>query len=585
MNNKDFFSEIYRGCDEGYITLTLLPERKTLWFKVKELDKFCESARKYGAKTNTFFGVGLRRKILAHNLRGRDSDIAVITALYADIDVKSGAHAQSALPDSTEKAIEFLNSLPIQSSIIVNSGNGLHAYWLLEAPFEIQGAQDKEYITSIFKGWSKFVNANARERGWKLDNVSDLARVLRVPGSVNYKLKNGSICKILASNGTRYQLDKFEPYMGDKNKAHERVQKNKPSKGDAHRVLEKCDFIRYCKENAKSLPKPYWHVMITNLAQVKGGEELIHDLSRPYPKYNVGETDKKLQRAISENKPRTCEYIREHLGFDCGKDCGIKAPVVHGIPGIEQQFADIVNSENLDSDMIYSKENMKLCAFAKVNMPAEYAKLKSKLRGKVNLRDFEKAVRFESQKNNRNEHESGNEPLKLGGINLNGAVMSQGWSVTMEHGVLKESHSKDGGTMTVVCQSPVVITKRLENFDDGTEKIELSFFRDRKWKRIIASRSSVFNRTSVIKYADSGLPISSSSAAELVAYLSDYENANISKIPLVKSIARVGWVDKYSFFPYVKEKEIIFESESSEVNGIIDATIPHGSIETWKNML
>lgn len=608
MNNNDFFNEIYKGCDEGYITLTLLPERKTLWFKINKLDKLYEAVKKYGAKTNTFFGVGLRKKILPHNLRGRDSDISCITALYSDIDVKSNAHAQTSLPNSIDEAIEFLNTLPMQSSIIVNSGNGLHAYWLLETPFKIHGAKDREYISSIFKGWSKFVNENARNRGFKLDNVSDLARVLRAPGSVNYKLKNGSICKVLSSNGKGYQLSEFEPYMSNMDKVHERVHKNEVSKGDAHRILEKCDFIRYCKENAKELPEPYWHVMITNLVGVTGGAELIHELSAPYPRYNADETDRKIKRAIAENKPHTCEYIKEHLGFDCGKNCNIKSPVVHGIPGVEQQFMDLVDRENLDSDSIFSKENMKLCAFAKVNMPSEYARLKSKLKGKINLRDFEKAVRFETRKNENNEHKSGSKILKLGEINLNGAIVPQGWDVTMEHGVLKESHYKDSNTMTVVCKSPVVITKRLENFDDGTEKIELSFFRDKKWKRLIASRSSVFNRTSVIKYADSGLPISSSSAAEMVAYLSDYENANISKIPLVKSIARVGWIVrdrtgqdankvnsqeenqpantlggiKMDFFPYVKEKEIIFESESSEVNGIIDATIPHGNFETWK---
>ena len=128
MNSKEFFNEIYKGCDEGYITLTLLPQRKTLWFKVKELGKLCEAARKYGANTNTFFGVGLRKKILPHNLRGRDSDISCVAALYSDIDVKSDAHAEMELPTSVSEAVEFLRTLPLKPSIIVNSGNGLHAY-------------------------------------------------------------------------------------------------------------------------------------------------------------------------------------------------------------------------------------------------------------------------------------------------------------------------------------------------------------------------------------------------------------------------------------------------------------------------
>lgn len=39
MDTKDFLSEIYEGCREGYLTLTTLPERKTLWFKVSEIEK------------------------------------------------------------------------------------------------------------------------------------------------------------------------------------------------------------------------------------------------------------------------------------------------------------------------------------------------------------------------------------------------------------------------------------------------------------------------------------------------------------------------------------------------------------------
>lgn len=582
MDTKEFFAEIYKGCDEGYITLTLLPERRTLWFKLSELEKLEQAIKKYSNKTNAYFGVCLRKRILPNNLRGKDNDISTVTTLYADIDIKSKAHAQTALPSSVKEAADFLNLLPLKATIIVNSGNGLHAYWLLDTPVKIQSAKDQEYISSVFKGWSRLLSLKANELGWKLDNVSDLARVLRVPGSINHKLKNMAICKVLGNNGTRYQLAEFEPYVGGYEINNERVQKSKPQRGDAQRILEKCDFIRYCKDNAKILPEPYWHAMITNLVPTVGGPQLVHELSQPYPKYSKSETEEKIRRAISENKPHTCKYIQEHLGFECSKKCNVKAPIVHGTPSKEQSFMDLLDSGEVSSDKIFSKENMELCAWAKFSMPAEYARLKTKLKGKVNLRDFEKAIRFESKKNSINCNDEKTILLDLKGIKLNGAVIPQGWNVTMSQGIQKVSVCKDSNIVTSVCKSPVIITKRLENFDDSSEKVELSFFRDRRWKKLIASRSSVFNRNSIIKYADSGLPISSSSAAELVAYLSDYENANIDKIPLVRSIARVGWLDNRSFFPYCTQKEIIFESESSEVNGIVDATIPHGSMNIWK---
>lgn len=607
MDTKAFLSTIYRKCTEGYITLTFLPERKTLWFKVNEIDKISEAAQKYGTKTNTFFGVGLIRKVLQNNLRGSENDILTITTLYADIDVRSNAHAETALPCSTDEAIEFLNSLPLKPSIIVNSGNGLHAYWLLDTPFKIQSAKDKDYITSIFKGWSKFVNANAKERGWKLDNVSDLARVLRVPGSINHKLKNGSICEVLGCNRTRCHLSEFEAYMGNSEANHERVQ-NKSQRGDAKRIIEKCDFIRYCKENAKNLPEPYWHVMVTNLAPTKDGTKLVHELSRPYPKYNKSETERKIRRAISENKPHTCRYIHDHLGFECSRECGIKAPIVHGIPSIEQRFIDLIESKELTPNEIFSKENMKLCAFAKTNMPSEYARLKTKLKGKVNLRDFEKAVRYEG-KPRRGYSSEKTKRLDLKHIELNGCIQPPGWDVSMNHGVRKILQSAASEELIPVCSCPLIISRRFENIDDGTQKIEIKFYRDAHWKSVIASRSHIFNRTSVIKYADSGLPVSSGNASDIVKYLSDYENTNEKHIPLVKSISRMGWVvrdrtgqfalenqckNKISlpanksnglsleFFPYFASGEIIFENEYKKATSIIESTNECGSFEVWQ---
>ena len=601
MDTKEFLCEIYKDCNAGFITLTLLPERKTLWFKVSEIAKASIVAQKYGAKTNTFFGIGLRKKTLPNNLRGGENDISVIGTLYADIDIKSSAHAQTDLPGSIDEAMNFLNCLPLKPTIIVDSGNGLHAYWLLNKPFRIQSIEDKSSISSIFKGWSKFVNTKAKERGWKLDNVSDLARVLRVPGTVNHKLIKGSTCKVIVSNEIRFDLNEFKHYKSDSEANLQIPDFKNYQQGKANRIIEKCEFINYCKENAKNLSEPYWHVMITNLAPAEDGAKMVHELSKSYPKYNKTETNRKMGRAIKENKPHTCSYIHEHLGFECSKECNVKAPIVHGKPSKEQNFIDLIDIGEVSPDEIFSKENMELCAWAKTNIPAQYARLKTKLKGKVNLRDFEKAVRFESKKNIINCSEEKNIPLDLKGINLNGAVIPQGWNVTINQGIQKESVCKDSSIITAVCKSPVVITKRLENFDDGTEKVELSFFRDGRWKRLIAPRSSVFNRNSIIKYADSGLPISSSSAAELVAYLSDYENANVNTIPLVKSIARVGWVGsadshianrmreiqmpngrELGFFPYKVNEDIVFESESSEVNGIMEGTTPCGEATMWR---
>ena len=131
--------------------------------KLLTIEKASLFAGKYGTKTNTFFGVGLRKNILKNGFRGGKKDILCVTTLYADIDIKGNAHAQTSLPSSVDEATDFLHGLKIKPSIVVNSGNGIHGYWLLDKPFIIETEEDRKHMSSIFKGFGKYVNSEAKK--------------------------------------------------------------------------------------------------------------------------------------------------------------------------------------------------------------------------------------------------------------------------------------------------------------------------------------------------------------------------------------------------------------------------------------
>ena len=574
MNTQDFLNEIYKGCDAGFVTLTTLPSRNTKWFKVDEIEKVVKFAESMGQKTNIFFGVGLRNKVLKNGLRGSEKDISCITALYADIDVKGDAHAQKSLPETIDEAVGFLDNLKIKPSIIVRSGNGIHSYWLLDKPFKINNVEDKDRIASVFRGFGKYINLEAKKRGWKIDNVYDLARILRVPGTINHKLKNGVKCEVIESSLQRYTLEEFSQnsYCNDMGATISKIAQG------VDKVLEKCEFIKYCVKNAAELPEPLWHAMITNLAPLKWGNESVHEFSKSYPKYSFEETERKIQRAIAENKPHTCEYIRENLNFDCGKNCHVKAPIVYGLPSFEERFKDLLSCSEINVDEVLSEQNMKLYAWAKSNVPSEYAKLKAKLKGKINLRDFEKAVRHETHRVTEKTQKA--KFLKLDGVETSGAVTPQGWEVSMKYGIQKILRNNTSDELAPVCPCPLIISRRFENIDDGTQKVEIKFLNHNHWKSVIAPRSHVFNRNSIIKYADSGLPVSSGNASDIVKYLSDYESANDKCIPFVKSISRIGWIGR-EFFPYKVNNEIVFETEYKEASNLIESTCECGSFDVW----
>lgn len=129
---------------------------------------------------NIFFGINPTRGPARKNTdRGGAADITRLAALWADLDVKPGACKSL---DAAEKIIDELSGIVgTRPSVVVYSGGGLHAYWPIE-----DGALD-EKSRGLPRRWGRLVAAVAHQHDARVDNVYDLARMLRIPGTINNK--------------------------------------------------------------------------------------------------------------------------------------------------------------------------------------------------------------------------------------------------------------------------------------------------------------------------------------------------------------------------------------------------------------
>lgn len=116
------------------------------------------------------------------NKRGDETTVSHQTAIVVDIDICSDAHKSDNLAQSFEEAKSFL---PFTPSIIINSGYGLHAYYIWAEPLAITD-QNREEIKRRNNLLIEVVRQKAN--GKKIDGVGDLPRILRTPGTFNYKL-------------------------------------------------------------------------------------------------------------------------------------------------------------------------------------------------------------------------------------------------------------------------------------------------------------------------------------------------------------------------------------------------------------
>ncbi len=216
----------------------------------------------------------------------------------------------------------------------MDSGNGIHAYWLLKTPYRTDTDELRDKAETCLKGWERYINGRAmQEHGWRFDAVYDLPRMLRTPGTTNFKTEEHPCCQVIYSSGIRYDLADFEPYSTVEEQPTATAVPLDSSdafammgSGSAQELMDGCAFLQHCRDEAQNLPEPMWHAAITNLALTSDGQEMIHEISKPYPGYSYAETQKKFENAVKANKPHTCRFIQEHLGFQCGQDCGVRAP-------------------------------------------------------------------------------------------------------------------------------------------------------------------------------------------------------------------------------------------------------------------
>jgi len=314
-----------------------MPDKLTRWYEASKVDEIATKCQELAHSCDVYFGVGLQKQKQNSSQRGKVSDVTAIPGLWLDIDCQGGTHKAENLP-TVDEARQLLTGFPLTPSIVVHSGGGLHAYWLFSELWIFEDDTDRTKAAALTERFQRAFITMAASHDWKMDNTSDLARVLRVPGTYNRKTGQPVPVKLLELNtGSRcdYEeitdaIEQMETLLRDTT-SHTRYSiEDRPG---ASQILERCAFLRHCRDDADKLSEPEWYAMLTIMARTDKGVKLCHELSRTYPGYSVRETDAKIKHALEDSGPTTCERIRLDFPGNC-RGCREKvtSPAVLGLP-------------------------------------------------------------------------------------------------------------------------------------------------------------------------------------------------------------------------------------------------------------
>jgi uncharacterized protein (DUF927 family) len=267
---------------------------------------------------------------------GRTADnAAFLRAFFLDLDCGIG----KPYVDQKEASValsEFVRSVGLPTPYIVNSGGGLHVYWPLteDVPAEV---------------W--FPHARALKKLCADHNLhadpavtADRARILRVPGTYNFKNNQQRPVQVAVAGAPVSLADFIELLPAP---AIDLSAAKQFGMDDATRDLggefplcsfsrivrrslkdDGCNQIKIAVVDAATLEEPLWRAALSVATRCEDGPKAIHQLSKAHPGYTPANTEAK---AAETKGPYTCEWYRANNPRGCeGCKQKVGSPIMLG---------------------------------------------------------------------------------------------------------------------------------------------------------------------------------------------------------------------------------------------------------------
>jgi len=195
----DFLRKLFKDAEHD-IEIRCLPLAEPFFStNLTEIENFIN---KNIHKRNIYFGCCTRAEKV-----GTKEGCREVVALWLDLDFKDLTGGEG----EAKKIIETM----IPPSVIVHTGNGFHVYWLLREPIEAL----PEIIETYLKGLARHYNGDS--------SAAELARILRVPGTFNYKQGGKKPVSIIrADYNLRYNLSDFDDLKISSTNTKEKTSRN-----------------------------------------------------------------------------------------------------------------------------------------------------------------------------------------------------------------------------------------------------------------------------------------------------------------------------------------------------------------------
>lgn len=306
-----------------------------------------------GQERNVYFGVAK----FATEANRTKQNVLGLKAFWLDIDcgpTKAEVNSKTGKPggyatqqEALDALQDFCTDIGLPVPIVVDSGRGLHVYWPLTEHVErVQWEPVAKHFRDLCLRRDLYVDPV----------VFEAARILRVPGTYNYKDDPPSLvevvhdCEPIAFEEFAKLVGATTEVLASRKTELTPLQKQLNEAREAsfrkivHRSLsgEGCEQIKHAVLEADSTSEPLWFSALSIAHHCSDRDTAIHKLSSGHPEYDPIKTEEKTQHIKG---PHNCSTFEEANPGGCDK-CKWKGKIKNPI-SLGSEIVEATDTENV----------------------------------------------------------------------------------------------------------------------------------------------------------------------------------------------------------------------------------------------
>lgn len=312
MNASNFLSSVLP--DEGVFCLTKIKNKKVSQSFYPTIQELSDAATHADAGVDVYFGCAAYQD---GSSRTKDN-VQAVKSFWLDLDAGRGKPYKS-YTDAVAALGQFCSDLSLPKPTAITSGNGVHAYWLL----------DESITRTEWEPIAEQLKLITENKGLHADpsRTADIASILRIPGTFNYKnpqdpklvvslfeavpISFARFKELLDATGVKAvslkprakrELDETtKALMGNNQSSFKTiVEKTLSGKG--------CAQVDYILRNRSVLEEPMWRAGLSIAHCCADRTTAIHIISKGHPEYDADATERKAEETKG---PYTCETFKK----------------------------------------------------------------------------------------------------------------------------------------------------------------------------------------------------------------------------------------------------------------------------------